>query len=439
MEEEENERKTLISPEDEVESREGLQTTQTSSQTIPKEEEEEEQSVEDYADVVVAILWPVAITMALVVLIVKSSQKSEDSSGGGSYISFGVYAENVDDSWEKKLGGALLNALIFVVMVVVVTVILVLLYKYRCIKVIWGWLFCTSGLMLGLFTLLISLKLFSIYGIDVDVITYFFLLWNFSVIGLLSIFYFAPQRLNQGYLIVISVLLAYYFTRWPEWTSWCVLGAIALYDVFAVLCPNGPLRVLVEMAQQRQEPIPALLYNGSVIMTMTQFDDDDEEEDHQSKPLAAQSSISPSTSTPQLELTDNITNNSNNTTTFSNNREGRTTSPIRSNEERDSVEDADLEAQGEESKKRGVKLGLGDFIFYSVLIGRAALYDVLTIFTCFVAIITGLFFTLLLLAVFKKALPALPISIFLGIVFFFLSKIFLLPYVLTLGLSPVFI
>ncbi len=47
--------------------------------------------------------------------------------------------------------------------------------------------------------------------------------------------------------------------------------------------------------------------------------------------------------------------------------------------------------------------------------------------------------TLLLLAVFRKALPALPISIFLGIVFFLLSKAFVLPFVQYIGSQSVFI
>jgi presenilin 1 len=49
----------------------------------------------------------------------------------------------------------------------------------------------------------------------------------------------------------------------------------------------------------------------------------------------------------------------------------------------------------------------------------------------------GLAGTLLLLAVFKKALPALPISIFAGVIVYLLTATLVVPYITELSLNGV--
>jgi len=105
---------------------------------------------------------------------------------------------------------------------------------------------------------------------------------------------------------------------------------------------------------------------------------------------------------------------------------------------RDEFENVDVRAEGREervtvSTSQGIKLGLGDFVFYSVLVGRAAMYDLMTVYACYLAIISGLGCTLGLLAVCKRALPALPISISLGVLFYLLARLLMEP--LVVGLS----
>jgi len=320
--------------------------------------------LEYQADTVITILKPVSLTMIFVIFAVKVI--SEVNGVAGAYSSVIAYTESESDATGTKLWKAIVNALIILVAILLTTVIFVILYKYRCLKIIYGWLITSSLIMLAAFGGGFVYLVLSAWNIPMDVITYSFFLWNFAVVGILAIFWHGATKINQGYLVIISGLLAIFFTRLPEWTTFAILAVIALYDIVAVLSPCGPLKMLVETAQQRQEPIPALLYNASVYMFMA-----DETE--------------------------------------------------------------------EPSRRKGVKLGLGDFIFYSVLIGRAALYDMLTVFSCFVGIITGLFLTLLLLAIFRKALPALPLSIALGILFYLLSRIFLLPFVINLGESQIFV
>lgn len=60
------------------------------------------------------------------------------------------------------------------------------------------------------------------------------------------------------------------------------------------------------------------------------------------------------------------------------------------------------------------------------------------VYASYLAIIAGLGATLLLLALAQKALPALPISIALGVLFYFLTRLVLEPLLVPLALHLAF-
>jgi presenilin 1 len=84
-------------------------------------------------------------------------------------------------------------------------------------------------LLLGFFGGFLGYEVIRNLNWAVDWFTAAIVLWNFSIVGLVAIFWHSPVKVNQMYLIAVSVIMALVFTRLPEWTTWAILAAIAIY------------------------------------------------------------------------------------------------------------------------------------------------------------------------------------------------------------------
>ena len=267
-----------------------------------------------------------------------------------------------------------------------------------------------------------------------------FVLWNFTIVGIMSIFWKGPKWLQQAYLIVMSAFMAYSLSGLMEWTTWIILGLLVVWgaffetlslvkfeltplfqfiDLIAVLCPWGPLNLLIQHARNQPEmtrPMQALLYsamvwkesfvsNGEYELLQTPSRVSDLKSMKPRLPHADSAKSLPYKTHPELISTDAETGAE---TLGSNQSPERPTSPeshfsaalsvtsetplanagaptvgLSESSPPPIYQDIPLQRvasgeviveEDEDDERSGLKLGLGDFVFYSLLISRACMY-----------------------------------------------------------------
>ncbi|KAM3576450.1 hypothetical protein VYU27_001616 [Nannochloropsis oceanica] len=473
-----------------------------------------------------AVLKPVALTMFLASLVVVNVEFATEDQGVSVYaINDGDADGNGGDSNSVKLGKSLINALTIVGVICGATILVVLLYKFRCMKCLFGYMAFSSTMLLGLMGGLLWYTALIRWDLPCDYFTFVAVLYNFAFVGVAAIFYQKgiPTWVTQGYLVMISVIMAWQLSRFEEWTGWALLVVLALYDLCAVLTPCGPLKYLVGLMQERDAPtMPGLLYEaelpaharhhhrvppplvgrtgGIAVAADTRVEGmqrtdlqtpvrDVSREDGGPAALIPSGPASslhcnnpPSPLDPLLDSSHSSPGGDHLDRRHRHHQQQQQPhkqqqQQLRGGRINSSLlevggtpqEEGDAEGSGERGnggvggnsgtadyplsssssqehhggrgapEERSIKLGLGDFVFYSVLVGKAALYGFATCAACFLVIISGLGATLVLLSVFRKALPALPISIGLGVLFYLLTRVVIIPYIDALVSLPLYV
>jgi len=67
------------------------------------------------------------------------------------------------------------------------------------------------------------------------------------------------------------------------------------------------------------------------------------------------------------------------------------------------------------------------------------MYSFTTFAACMLVILAGLGATLVFLSVYHSALPALPISIFLGVIFYLLTRVLIEPWIEVVLTTPIYV
>lgn len=391
---------------------------------------------------IIKVAIPVVITLIIDAVIVRFIEKKHGSvSLNRSLVQTMNYTDqNID------IHDSIIIAVGMIVSILVVTLILLTLYYFGFKKIIFIWMIIAVSVILSYYVIMCLWKVPINLNLPIDYISLTIVLSNLVVVGNMSVFWRSPKIFTQVFLIFISVLIALVFLSLPDWTVWMLLVLLVIYDTCVVLCPHGLLNMLIKKSEERNDAIPALVYSTAVYdhatddLNETQSDNSQDAEegngsgdgngdgdnserndnaDHE--PNDNGNDILHDPYDDQINVEINIGDNVNIPIEESN----------RLNASRRSRN------RGHEKDEDSIRLGLGDFCFYGIMLTRVARLGWDLVILVIFAVILGLSLTLLVLAKLRRPLPALPFSLILGIIFFMIGATTFRPFGLILRKSVI--
>lgn len=296
----------------------------------------------------------------------------------------------------------------FALMIIAVTLFILFALYMRWHKCLSYYFYLPSLIIMAIMTPAIARGvLYSLNSIDIDLITVVIAIWNFTALGLIAIFNVwtsSPLLLQQFYYVHNSAILAIVVIKaLPGWAPWMLLSFLVIWDLFAVISPMGPLNLIIDMAErQGVSEMPGLVYTTVTQETGNRVANA-EEQSRQSTPEQLEQS--------PRDVQTIASNSTQQGSPAQANSDGATVKEL-TNQEVNSSE-LDLEV-------KGVNIGLGDFIFFNLMLGLTVRGndsdDFYTMLATLVSTLVGLVVTMIILGIMDRALPAMPIPIGLGLV-----------------------
>lgn len=418
--------------------------------------------LEYFSEKILLIAIPVVITLLIDGFLTRFIEQTHDSmSMDRSFTeTLSTNSGGVSVKW------AIIIAFIFIGMVILVTALLLVCYYYGCMKILFVWMVVSVSIIMSLITWSTFRNVPVLLNLPFDYITLVIFFLNLVIVSNLAVFWRAPAVVTQIVMVIISILIALVFLNLPDWTVWILLGLLVIYDCCVVLCPHGLLKMIIEKSEERGDALPALIYSSAAYYGIDHPGDEyegweerqrrrEEEEEEESSSSSSSSDkeldVLPDneddlkgTKQPKAEKSSSYEEEEDNPLSVKLDDTTETTALPNSEIPEASATSAPEEDEKKKKRKKkkkkrtfdkdeeGIKLGLGDFVFYGILITRAARIGWDIIILCVLAVILGLSITLLCLAKFQRALPALPFSLVLGTIFFITGSMTFRPFALTI-------